>query len=204
MAKGGEPTTTALALILVLVFVAAEAHQAQDGGDDPTAVGHARRRRSDEAPGAPTHLHFYFHDTVSGKSPTAVRVVDPPAGAGSPSSSSPMTMFGMVNVMDDPLTEGPEQGSAAVGRAQGLYMGSDQEKLGFMQAMNLVLTSGPYNGSTLAVLGRNCPLDAVRELPVVGGTGAFRFARGYALLRTHWLDFRTGDATVEYDVYVMH
>jgi hypothetical protein len=23
-------------------------------------------------------------------------------------------------------------------------------------------------------------------------------------LRTHWLDFRTGDATVEYDVYVMH
>ncbi|RCV37362.1 hypothetical protein SEVIR_8G058200v4 [Setaria viridis] len=179
----------AVALLLFLVLVvAAEAHhpEAHDGG------------RHKDAAAAPTHLHFYFHDTVSGKSPTAVRVLDPP------SSSSPMTMFGMVNVMDDPLTEGPEQESNPVGRAQGLYMGSDQAKLGFLQAMNLVFTSGDFNGSTLALLGRNCPLDAVRELPVVGGTGAFRFARGYAQLRTHWLDFRTGDATVEYDVYVMH
>ncbi|PAN41514.1 hypothetical protein PAHAL_8G049500 [Panicum hallii] len=183
MAKKGVTTTVVLFLALV-----AEAH----------AVHGAGRRKEEAAD--PTHLQFYFHDTVSGKSPTAVRVVEPPPAA----SSSPMSMFGMVNVMDDPLTEGPEQGSAPVGRAQGLYMGSDQARLGFLQAMNLVLTSGPYNGSTLALLGRNCPLDAVRELPIVGGTGAFRFARGYALLRTHWLDVRTGDATVEYDVYVMH
>ncbi|XP_066336802.1 dirigent protein 22-like [Miscanthus floridulus] len=189
---------TTFLLFLVLAVVAVEA-QLRD--DEPTAaVGHAGKLRAKAAAAAaaPTHLHFYFHDTVSGKSPTAVRVVSPPA-------SSPSPLFGMVNVMDDPLTEGPDQGSAAViGRAQGLYMGSDQAKLGFLQAMNLVFTAGDYNGSTLALLGRNCPLDAVRELPVVGGTGAFRFARGYALLRTHWLDFSTGDATVEYDVYVMH
>lgn len=183
-----------LLLFLVLLFAVVEAQL----HDEPTAaaVGHAGgRRRGAKATTTPTHLHFFFHDTVSGKSPTAVRVVSPPA-------SSPSPVFGMVNVMDDPLTEGPEQGSAPVGRAQGLYMGSDQAKIGFLQAMNLVFTAGDYNGSTLALLGRNCPLDAVRELPVVGGTGAFRFARGYALLRTHWLDFATGDATVEYDVYV--
>ncbi|KAJ1274777.1 hypothetical protein BS78_05G087500 [Paspalum vaginatum] len=185
MAKEG---TVMLALFLLLL-VAAEATQPQD---EPTAVGHAAS--------APTHLHFYFHDTVSGKSPTAVRVVGPPAGSPSPQP----TFFGTVNVMDDPLTEGPEAESAEVGRAQGLYMGSDQAKIGFLQAMNLVFTAGAHNGSTLALLGRNCPLDGVRELPVLGGTGAFRFARGYALLRTHWLDLRTGDATVEYDVYVMH
>ncbi|CAL4982086.1 unnamed protein product [Urochloa decumbens] len=189
--------TKAVALFLFLVLVvAAESHRPQSDEPPATAAVHGGKRRKDAA--APTHIHFFFHDTVSGKSPTAVRVVDPP------SSSSPMSFFGMVNVMDDPLTEGPEQDSAAVGRAQGLYMGSDQAKLGFFQAMNLVFTSGDYNGSTLALLGRNCPLDAVRELPIVGGTGAFRFARGYAQLRTHWLDFRTGDATVEYDVYVMH
>ena len=186
-----------LALFLPLL-VTAEVHLLQD---QPTAaVGHAAS--------APTHLHFYFHDTVSGKSPTAVRVVSPPpTGSSSSSSSSPSpqpTFFGAVTVMDDPLTEGPEPGSAAVGRAQGLYMGSDEAKIGFLQAMNLVFTAGAHNGSTLALLGRNCPLDGVRELPVVGGTGKFRFARGYALLRTHWLDVRTGDATVEYDVYVMH
>jgi hypothetical protein len=199
MAIKQKGVTTTFLLFLVLAVVAVEA-QLQD--ETTAAVGHAGKRRANKAStaDAPTHLHFYFHDTVSGKSPTAVRVVSPPAGA----SSSPMSMFGMVNVMDDPLTEGPEQGSAAVGRAQGLYMGSDQAKLGFLQAMNLVFTAGDYNGSTLALLGRNCPLDAVRELPVVGGTGTFRFARGYALLRTHWLDFNTGDATVEYDVYVMH
>ncbi|CAN6362472.1 unnamed protein product [Urochloa humidicola] len=172
------------------MVIAAQAHQLQ---------ANERRKKDAAAAAAPTHIHFFFHDTVSGKSPTAVRVVDPPASS---AASSPF--FGMVNVMDDPLTEGPEQDSGPVGRAQGLYMGSDQAKLGFLQAMNLVFTSGDFNGSTLALLGRNCPLDAVRELPVVGGTGAFRFARGYAQLRTHWLDFRTGDATVEYDVYVMH
>ena len=192
-------TTTLLLFLVLAVAVAVEA-QLQDDEPATAAVSHAgtKRRAKAATADAPMHLHFYFHDTVSGKSPTAVRVVSPPA-------SSPSPLFGMVNVMDDPLTEGPDQGSAAViGRAQGLYMGSDQAKLGFLQAMNLVFTAGDYSGSTLALLGRNCPFDAVRELPVVGGTGAFRFARGYALLRTHWLDFSTGDATVEYDVYVMH
>lgn len=192
MAKKGVVTL----LLLFLVLVAAAAGAQLQASDEPaTAVGHAGRRRADDS-SAPTHLHFYFHDTVSGKSPTAVRVVSPPA--------TQQSMFGMVNVMDDPLTEGPEAGSQAVGRAQGLYMGSDQAKIGFLQAMNLVFTAGAYNGSTLTLLGRNCPLDDVRELPVLGGTGAFRFARGYALLHTHWLDVRTGDATVEYNVYVMH
>ncbi|GJN28611.1 hypothetical protein PR202_gb16815 [Eleusine coracana subsp. coracana] len=179
-------TKGTLLLLIVLLVAAADAQLMQKG-----------RRRATTAAAAPTHLHFYFHDTVSGKSPTAVRVVAPP-------DASSMPMFGMVNVMDDPLTEGPEPGSGPVGRAQGLYMGSDQARLGFLQAMNLVFTSGEFNGSTLALLGRNCPLDDVRELPVVGGTGAFRFATGYALLRTHWLDLRTGDAIVEYNVYVMH
>ncbi|CAO2145798.1 unnamed protein product [Urochloa humidicola] len=193
-----KKAVTPLLFLLVLVVAAAEAHKP----DEPTTHVHGGSgRRKDATAATPTHIHFFFHDTVSGKSPTSVRVVDPPSSS---SSSSPMSFFGMVNVMDDPLTEGPEQDSAAVGRAQGLYMGSDQAKLGFFQAMNLVFTSGEHNGSTLALLGRNCPLDDVRELTVVGGTGTFRFARGYAQLRTHWLDFHTGDATVEYDVYVMH
>uniref|UniRef100_A0ACD5W8K7 Uncharacterized protein n=1 Tax=Avena sativa TaxID=4498 RepID=A0ACD5W8K7_AVESA len=187
MAKG--------AVMLLVLFMALAAVSEAQVHYGPRRFARGHHRAAD--PDAPTHLHFYFHDTVSGKSPSAVRL----AGPVDPSSR---TFFGMVNVMDDPLTEGPEAGSAAVGRAQGLYMATDQAQLGFLQAMNLVLTSGPYNGSSLAVLGRNCPLSDVREMPVVGGTGAFRFARGYAQARTHWLDFSTGDATVEYDVYVMH
>jgi hypothetical protein len=41
-------------------------------------------------------------------------------------------------------------------------------------------------------------------MPVVGGSGLFRFARGYAQFSTHWIDLKTGDACVEYNVYVFH
>lgn len=68
--------------------------------------------------------------------------------------------------------------------------------------MNLVFTNGEYNGSVITVLGRNTPMHATREMSVVGGTGQFRLARGYAIAKTHTLDFTTGDAHVEYDVYV--
>jgi hypothetical protein len=183
------------AVMLLALFMALAAFSEAQMQHGPTGLGSGHRRAAD--PHAPTHLHFYFHDSVNGRSPSAVKLTRPL----DPSSKS---FFGMVAVMDDPLTEGPELGSAAVGRAQGVYMAADQTEMAFFQAMNLVLTSGPYNGSSLAVLGRNLPLAKLREMPVIGGTGAFRFARGYAQARTQFFDLKTGDATVELDVYVMH
>lgn len=44
----------------------------------------------------------------------------------------------------------------------------------------------------------------MREMPVIGGTGAFRMARGYAIFRTRFLDNKTFDATMQYDVVVVH
>ena len=44
----------------------------------------------------------------------------------------------------------------------------------------------------------------IREMPIVGGSGFFRFARGYAQARTHVYNAKTGDAVVEYNVYVLH
>ncbi|XP_037442135.1 dirigent protein 21-like [Triticum dicoccoides] len=134
MAKG----VVMLLVLLTVLSAVSEAQQQHRPGHRTLSHGH---RRSAE-PAAPTHLHFYFHDTVSGSSPSAVRVVGP-------ADPSSRTFFGMVNVMDDPLTEVPEPDSAVVGRAQGLYMGEDQAELGFLQTMNLVLTSGPYNSSML-------------------------------------------------------
>jgi len=55
-----------------------------------------------------------------------------------------------------------------------------------------------------ACWGRNMVLSAVREMPIVGGSGAFRFARGYAQAKTYSFDVQTGDAAVEYNVYVLH
>ena len=98
----------------------------------------------------------------------------------------------------------PDPGSKVVGRAQGLYASADLKKLGFLMALNYCFTKGKYNGSTLSILGRNAALTSVREMPVVGGSGLFRFARGYAQAKTHSIDFKTGNAVVEYDVFVLH
>ncbi|KAL2337671.1 hypothetical protein Fmac_012117 [Flemingia macrophylla] len=65
--------------------------------------------------------------------------------------------------------------------------------------MNLALTQGKYNGSTIAIMGRNVLLNKVRELPVVGGSGLFRFAKGYAEAKTHSVDLKSGDSTIEYN-----
>ncbi|KAI6696651.1 hypothetical protein NL676_016770 [Syzygium grande] len=145
-----------------------------------------------------SHLHFYFHDIVSGPNPTAVRVAE------AKMTNSSATGFGAVVMIDDPLTEGPETSSKEVGRAQGIYALASQKDTGLLMVQNYVFTEGKYNGSTLSVLGRNAVFSGVRELSIVGGSGLFRFARGYAQAKTHTFDRKTGDTCVEYNVYVFH
>ncbi|XP_057507823.1 dirigent protein 22-like [Actinidia eriantha] len=147
-----------------------------------------------------THLHFYFHDILSSNHPTAVQVIK---AASTTYSTSPIG-FGSVVVMDDSLTLGPEPNSKEVGRAQGIYTAAQRIVPGFLMVLNFAFSEGKYNGSSLSVLGRNTVLSAVREMPVIGGSGIFRFSRGYALARTYWSNVTTGNAVVEYNVYVFH
>ncbi|CAK8543405.1 unnamed protein product [Lathyrus sativus] len=146
-----------------------------------------------------THLHFYFHDIVSGPKPSMVFVAEP---NGKVENALP---FGTVVAMDDPLTAGPERDSKLVGKAQGIYTSISQEEMGLMMVMTMAFSDGDFNGSTLSILGRNMIVsEAVREMAIVGGTGAFRFVRGYAQAKFFSVDFTTGDATVEYDIFVFH
>uniref|UniRef100_A0A7C8ZL98 Dirigent protein n=2 Tax=Opuntia streptacantha TaxID=393608 RepID=A0A7C8ZL98_OPUST len=142
-----------------------------------------------------THLTFYFHDTLSGPNPTAVQIVK---------ASSSATSFGVLTMIDDPLTEGPDPTSRLMGRAQGMYGLTDQTQSALTMVMNFAFLDGDFKGSTVSILGRNPVLQGVREMPVVGGTGALRFAKGYAQARTYKSDPTTGDAVVKYDVYVSH
>ncbi|KAK7841342.1 dirigent protein 21 [Quercus suber] len=181
-----------------------------------------------------SHLHFYFHDIVSGPKPTAVRVAQAATTNKSP------TEFGAVAVIDDPLTLLPENTSKVVGQAQGIYTLASQSEAALLMVLNFAFTEGEYNGSTLSVLGRNTVFSNVREMPIVGGSGVFRFAqgeyngstlsvlgrntvfsnvrempivggsgvfrfaRGYAQAKTYTFDTKSGDAVVEYNVYVLH
>ncbi|KAL6963736.1 hypothetical protein U1Q18_034741 [Sarracenia purpurea var. burkii] len=148
-----------------------------------------------------TRLHFYFHDTLSGKNPTAVLVTQP-----STTSSGSLNPFGSIFMIDDLLTIGPEPNSTLVGLAQGIYAGasSSLEDISLFMTLNYVFTAGAYNGSTLSILGRNPVFEEYREMPIVGGSGVFRLARGIATAKTYWFNATTGDAIVEYNVVVIH
>ncbi|XP_047324423.1 dirigent protein 22-like [Impatiens glandulifera] len=144
-----------------------------------------------------THFRFYWHDVVSGPKPSSVTVVPP-------KTNSSATFFGLVNIMDNPLTLGPNITSKRVGQGQGLYASASLEEMGLLMLMNIAFTEGEYNGSTITVLGRNTVFSKVREMAVVGGTGLFRLARGYVQAQTYFFDLKSGDATVQYNAYVLH
>ncbi|XP_015086594.1 dirigent protein 19 [Solanum pennellii] len=144
-----------------------------------------------------SHFKFYFHDILSGTKPTSIMIVPP-------QKNTAKTGFGMVNMIDNALTLGPKLSSKIIGRAQGFYGSSALSELSLLMIMNFNFIEGKYNGSSLAVLGRNSIVETVREMPVIGGSGLFRFARGYVQARTISLNVTTKDAIVQYDFYVLH
>ncbi|KAF6995992.1 hypothetical protein CFC21_012399 [Triticum aestivum] len=179
-----------LAPLVALLFLAAATTTATAAADGvPTAAGN----------GGMTHLHFYFHEIyTAGPNGTTAAVASPPAGAGGSSFG-----FGSVTVVDDMLREGADPASRLIGRAQGLTAAASLSEVAITTLLNFVFTDGPYNGSTLAMFGRAL-LGTVMERPIVGGTGAFRMARGY----THSRMVKSADPdnqlVLEYDAYVLH
>nr|QBA29401.1 dirigent family protein [Panax notoginseng] len=143
-----------------------------------------------------SHFKFFWHDIVSGRRPTSMKIVQ--------AINNSATMFGLIRMIDNPLTDGPELSSKLIGKAQGFYGSASQQEVSLLMTMNFAFSEGEYNGSTITVLGRNEVFNKVREMPVIGGSGLFRFARGYVLATTHKFNLKSGDATVEYNVYVMH
>ncbi|KAG7948164.1 hypothetical protein I3843_14G134100 [Carya illinoinensis] len=139
-----------------------------------------------------------MHEVVTGPTPTVPTVTILTA----PKISS--IGFGSLTMIDDPLRLGANISFKLIGRSQGFYASASQQDVDPFMVMNFVFTEGKYNGSTITILGRNPVFHHVRELSVIGDTGLFRFARGFAEIRTHVLDLKTLDAIVRYNVYVLH
>ncbi|KAE8655551.1 Disease resistance-responsive family protein [Hibiscus syriacus] len=148
-----------------------------------------------------THLHFFFHDTISGKSPSAIKVAHPSFPTAFNDTPGP---FGSVFVINDPVTVGPEKTSQVIGSAQGVWVSTGQEMLELVVTMDIGFTYGEFNGSSISLMSRNPIALNQRELPIVGGRGKFRMARGFANLTTRFFDHVKGDAMVEYHVTVIH
>ncbi|KAG8381010.1 hypothetical protein BUALT_Bualt06G0076300 [Buddleja alternifolia] len=153
-------------------------------------------QKLDHAKEIKTKLHFYLHDAIRGNNPTVWKV------AGSKNSSTSPTYFGDVLMIDDLLTSGPEANSEIVGRAQGIIGLADLQDVALHESVNIVFTEGKYKGSTITTLGRNPVFNQVRELPIVGGTGVFRMARGIIVTTTHTSD--PAVSVFKYTLYVYH
>nr|WCZ54760.1 dirigent protein 6 [Phryma leptostachya subsp. asiatica] len=143
-------------------------------------------------------LHFYVQDVLGGSSPTVYEVASANITSNSP------TTFGQVRVLDDLLTAEPDRSSEEVGRVQGLITFSDLETSALAMNLNFYFTSTEFKGSTISILGRNQLMNTERELAVVGGTGVFRFARGYAITSTYSYDVNTSYGVLEYTLYVTY
>lgn len=149
-----------------------------------------------------SNLQFYMHDIVNGPNPTAIRVA-PSQPLNFTGPDLIRAMFGSIYVIDDPLTTTPDPKSAVLGRAQGIYaMTSLGDEFSLLMTLTYSFVSEPYNGSSISVVGRNPVMRDVREMPIIGGTGVFRLARGYCLARTHSSD--GPDAVIRYNVTVLH
>ncbi|KAL7125478.1 hypothetical protein ABFS83_14G120100 [Erythranthe nasuta] len=146
-----------------------------------------------------TTLRFYVQDFVGGgDSPTVWKVAQTNLTDALPSA------FGLVSVLDNLVTSEPEVDSKEVGRIQGIIGLTDFHEKALVMLLNLVFTEGEYKGSTLSVLGRNPLAEETREVPIVGGTGAFRMARGYAVTTTYSNDEAHHHGVIQYDVVVYH
>ncbi|KAK8303970.1 hypothetical protein V6Z11_D04G188400 [Gossypium hirsutum] len=125
--------THSFILFLILFFVTVIAGRRSDSEVfgkyiSISSLGLKRERLS--------HLHFYFHDVISGKNATAIRVA---AEAPLTNRSSPL-IFGDVYVVDDPLTIEPDVNSKMVGKAQGSYVVVSQAELSLLMVLNFAFT----------------------------------------------------------------
>ncbi|KAE8780826.1 dirigent protein 24 [Hordeum vulgare] len=106
------------------------------------------------------------------------------AGGGLPSATTPRNLlFGMTAVVDEELAGGHDLGAAAVGRAQGFYVASSQDG----SSKTVVLTAmfgGEVHGDTLSFFGVHRMAASESRIAVIGGTGKYENAKGFAAIRT--------------------
>ncbi|CAM6086316.1 unnamed protein product [Calypogeia fissa] len=122
-----------------------------------------------------TEFTFFLHDNLLTFNNSAYAVM-PPLLSGPPNS-----FFGGFFVFDDSMTLLSDPSSEEIGRGRGLYLGDAQDTLApgllYVWTAQFNEPSGHGNGTTLSFTGFFRNKEA---LSIVGGTGKFKMARGWA------------------------
>ncbi|KAF5752133.1 dirigent protein 11-like [Tripterygium wilfordii] len=124
-----------------------------------------------------TSLVLYVHDHLTGDNKSAITV----AG-----------------------NNGPEIESKAIGRVQGMYLNSKQDGKGLYLAFSVIFTDGEFKGSSLEIQGSDIYSPKERGFGVGSGMGYFRFAKGYGLMKTEFMDLPNLIAVIKLSITVKH
>nr|AFK35503.1 unknown [Lotus japonicus] len=92
-------------------------------------------------------------------------------------------MFGTMTVFDDELTEGHELGSGMVGKAQGFYIASSVDGTSQVMAFTAKFEENGYVDS-FSFFGVHGTQVSESQLAIIGGTGKYVNAEGFAIIKT--------------------
>ncbi|XP_009596486.1 dirigent protein 22 [Nicotiana tabacum] len=145
-----------------------------------------------------TRMTVYFQDWSGGPNATVLQIT------GHQNGPLSFAKFGSVFVTDDPITEAFDKNSAEIARAQGIYVTSALDGTISHVLISIIFTIEEYKGSTLEIQGASPQFERVREVAVVGGTGKFRLARGYATFETIHFDLAVHYVVIQCNVTVLH
>ncbi|KAI4382360.1 hypothetical protein MLD38_008333 [Melastoma candidum] len=102
-------------------------------------------------------------------------------------------VFGTITVIDDEITGGRELGSSVMGKAQGFHLASSRD--GSSRTMAFTVMFGDGGGEedkeedSISLFGVHRTAAPVSLIAIVGGTGKYAEASGYAEIETlHGLD----------------
>ncbi|KAK9279854.1 hypothetical protein L1049_013536 [Liquidambar formosana] len=116
------------------------------------------------------------------------------AGQLLPGATLQKLMFGTITVVDDELTQGHELGSVVVGKAQGFYLASSLDGSSQTVAFTALFHNGDHEEDTLSFFGVHRTAAVESQIAIVGGSGKYENAKGYAIIQTvHLTDQHTTD-----------
>ncbi|OIT36887.1 PREDICTED: dirigent protein 24-like [Nicotiana attenuata] len=95
-------------------------------------------------------------------------------------------MFGSITVVDNEITEGHELGSAILGRTQGFYLTSSSDGTSHTLALT-TLFHGQHEHEvedTISFFGIHRTATPISHIAIIGGTGKYENAKGYATIET--------------------
>ncbi|BAT90681.1 hypothetical protein LR48_Vigan1242s000700 [Vigna angularis] len=103
-----------------------------------------------------------------------------------PQGASPdKFLFGRITVIDDEITQGHEFGSEVIGKAQGFHLTSSLDGSSRTMAFTVVFGGeGDDEEDAVSFFGVHRTATKESHIAVVGGTGKYDNAKGYAKIET--------------------